>query len=263
VQRPESFARLHHAKRHDIYLVTNKYTPFFSLRNDVHMNDANISVLTRVSPLEHPRSDSRSRRTQADRRSEAEARMLEAATQLVARKGLERFTLAEVGELAGYSKGLPGHYYGSKKKMITMLAGHLVARFDERFRAQPVRESGLERLVAIIRFYFRSVEDDPEWAKAVNSMQSEAMHLPAIRELVAGINRNVVGMLHAQLESGIRKKQINPKINCQAHALLILSAMRGASIQWVVDPSVELKLVCEEFISSMVRALKASTADGA
>ena len=48
------------------------------------------------------------RRSQAQRRDEAERRLLSAAVRLVGERGLERITLAEVGEAAGYSRGLPG-----------------------------------------------------------------------------------------------------------------------------------------------------------
>ena len=47
------------------------------------------------------RSKSR-RRTQEERREEAERRILDAATRLIADKGLDAFTLADVGEAAGF-----------------------------------------------------------------------------------------------------------------------------------------------------------------
>ena len=44
--------------------------------------------------------------THVERREEAESKILAAAAKIIAVKGLERFTLAEVGETAGYSRGL-------------------------------------------------------------------------------------------------------------------------------------------------------------
>ena len=52
-------------------------------------------------------------RTQSDRRDTAEARILDAALRIVAERGTDGMTLAEVGEAAGYSRGLPAHYFGS------------------------------------------------------------------------------------------------------------------------------------------------------
>jgi len=63
------------------------------------------------------------RRTQAARREEAERRLLEAALGVVARRGSVRMTLAEVGEAAGYSRGLPAHRFGSKAGLLRARAG--------------------------------------------------------------------------------------------------------------------------------------------
>src|SRR5690349_12121056 len=69
------------------------------------------------------------RRSQAERRSEAERALLKAAVRIVAQHGLERFTLADVGEAAGYSRGLPAHYFGSKEGLVGALAAHIVGDF--------------------------------------------------------------------------------------------------------------------------------------
>lgn len=59
-----------------------------------------------------------SRRTQVERRDEAERRILEAAALIVAENGLEAITLAEAGERAGYSRGLPSHYFKDRKSVV-------------------------------------------------------------------------------------------------------------------------------------------------
>ena len=64
----------------------------------------------------------RRRRTQAERRAEAESRVLSAAAEIVAEKGVDGLTLAEAGERAGYSRGLAGHYYRSKDELHAAMA---------------------------------------------------------------------------------------------------------------------------------------------
>ncbi|CAN0427695.1 unnamed protein product, partial [Phaeothamnion confervicola] len=70
------------------------------------------------------------RRTQTERREEAERRLLDAALAIVARTGTVRLTLAEVGEAAGYSRGLPAHRFGSKAGLLRALVAHIHARFQ-------------------------------------------------------------------------------------------------------------------------------------
>jgi AcrR family transcriptional regulator len=52
------------------------------------------------------------RLTQAERRARSERSLLDAAEQLFAEKGSHRTSLAEIGERAGYSRGLVGERFG-------------------------------------------------------------------------------------------------------------------------------------------------------
>jgi AcrR family transcriptional regulator len=72
------------------------------------------------------------RRTQEERREEAEQRILDAATRLIADKGLDGFTLADVGEAAGFSRGLPAHYFKSKDGLLAAVVRRLL---EEHFAA--------------------------------------------------------------------------------------------------------------------------------
>src|SRR5947209_1778026 len=62
------------------------------------------------------------RRTQQQRRDQAEAALLNAAAELIVEDGVHSLTLARVGERAGYSRGLVTHYFGSKQALLQRLA---------------------------------------------------------------------------------------------------------------------------------------------
>ena len=47
--------------------------------------------------------------------------MLQAAVEILAAKGFAGLTLNDVGEAAGFSRGLPAHYYGTKEQMVGFL----------------------------------------------------------------------------------------------------------------------------------------------
>jgi TetR/AcrR family acrAB operon transcriptional repressor len=49
------------------------------------------------------------RRKQADRRAEAEERLISTAIDLIAKRGVEGLRLAELGAIAGFSRALPAH----------------------------------------------------------------------------------------------------------------------------------------------------------
>ncbi|MFD8128576.1 helix-turn-helix domain-containing protein [Streptomyces mirabilis] len=73
-----------------------------------------------------------SRRSQEDRRAEAERRLLEAAAELIGEIGTSRVTLAAIGERAGYSRGLVTHHFGSKSALMQRLVDVVTAEFRGR-----------------------------------------------------------------------------------------------------------------------------------
>src|SRR5690349_12395535 len=90
------------------------------------------------------------RRTQKQRREEAEAALLGAAVELVDEQGVSALTLARVGERAGYSRGLVTHYFGSKQALVERLAQTAQAGFVPGLDGLP---PGLDRLLRLIDGY--------------------------------------------------------------------------------------------------------------
>jgi Bacterial regulatory proteins, tetR family len=103
-----------------------------------------------------PRSKSGRKLTQGERRENAERRILDAATRLVADKGLDAFTLADVGEAAGFSSGLPAHYFKTKDGLLAAVVERI--RQQHFFGILGLKESerGLEDLFAATALYFQS-----------------------------------------------------------------------------------------------------------
>ena len=105
---------------------------------------------TRARSSAAPSAARPQRRTQPQRREEAEQRLLDAALSIVARRGAVRMTLAEVGEAAGYSRGLPAHRFGSKAGLVHALAVTIGARFGQQREQGPALAPGLESIVGNI-----------------------------------------------------------------------------------------------------------------
>jgi len=61
------------------------------------------------------------RRTQEQRRTEAEQKLLQSAIELIAEQGGGPTSLAQIGDRAGFSRGIVNHHFGSR-----------VASLDER-----------------------------------------------------------------------------------------------------------------------------------
>ena len=68
-------------------------------------------------------------RTHAERRREAETRIVQAAFEIVARRGVDQLTLTEAGEEAGYSRALPTHYFENREALLAAVAEHAVKNY--------------------------------------------------------------------------------------------------------------------------------------
>ena len=197
----------------------------------------------------------RTGRTQAERRDEAERRILEAAALIVAEEGLEAITLAAAGERAGYSRGLPSHYFRTKNDLLSALAVYIIDLFMARRRAS-TDLSGFEGLIASIKFYFESPPRHAKMVRAFHTVLAGAIHTPTIAATVAKVNRDsiaeIVSAIRAGIEGGIVRADVDPEVE----GGLILAALRGSVALWLADPDgTDLDRMGAQFISNLRRSL--------
>src|SRR2546425_8591517 len=96
------------------------------------------------------------RRTQRERRELSYRRMLDAAIELFRRQGSSRTTLAQVGELSGYSYGLVSHRFGSKEALVRAVTKRLQADFATQALPTLEKMSGVPALVGLAQAYLRA-----------------------------------------------------------------------------------------------------------
>lgn len=196
------------------------------------------------------------RRTQAARRDEAEQGLLRAAVRLVAERGLERITLADVGEAAGYSRGLPTHYFGSKSGLIVALANRLVESFGHASEQARSEQRGLERLLATVGFYFEAARQEPIGVRALFVMLGDALNNPLITPQIAELNARSANAVELSLRAAIADGEVRADIDARAQSILILGALRGVVGQWLLAPeAIDLEAARDEFLASLKRSL--------
>ena len=236
------------------------------------------------------------RRTQTERREEAERRLLAAALEIVARRGSVRMTRAEVGEAAGYSRGLPAHRFGSKAGLVHALAGYIGERFGQQRERGPKPEPGLAAILGNIHFYFslasaakptraRAAAQDaahdagqqadheagPAFGRPGDSagdaftatrallvMMTESCMAAntELRAEVAAYNRNALAWFEQHIRSGIERGQIAADNDPAITAVILLGAMRGVLLQWLVDDRIPLATVRDRLLVIAERVLR-------
>jgi len=160
-------------------------------------------------------------RTQAQRRAEAERRILQAAITIIAERGIDQLTLAEAGEVAGYSRALPAHYFGSREALLVAVANHLVDSYRRRMHAGPPLAGagrGLEGLIAAIATY---LDDNPQSLtrlRAFHEVLNAALNRPSIAPFIAQLDRESADGFARNIRSAIRRGEIRPDVDPRPRA---------------------------------------------
>lgn len=102
----------------------------------------------------------RKRRTQAERTKGTRTRILDAAVEVLRKKGYAHFRTADVARVAGVSRGAQLHHFATKEKLVYATMEHVFTNVLEnsRSRARALRkgEDPLERMIADGRDFFFS-----------------------------------------------------------------------------------------------------------
>ena len=205
------------------------------------------------------------RRSHAQRREEAEQRLLDAALAIVARRGAVRMTLAEVGEAAGYSRGLPAHRFGNKAGLLHALAGHIARRFGQQREAGPALQPGLQSILGNIDFYFSRSHGGQQRAEAWTAtrallvMMTEgymAARSSALRREIVDYNRKALAWFERHIAIGIERGEIARGTDPAVTAVILLGAMRGAMLQWLVDDRIKLLAVRDRLLGIVEQVLR-------
>jgi AcrR family transcriptional regulator len=193
-----------------------------------------------------------SRRSQRQRRDQAEEALLDAAARLFARRGVDRTSLADISQEAGYSPRLITHHFGSK----AALADRLIRRnLHEFLFVADASDAGheLEALVAVVEAYFAWMTRNEE-ARAYFVLCSAGLTEDAeLRPVFVSIDATFRAGLQTIVRAGQRSQTISSDVDPEGVATALVGMMRGIGTQFLVNPdTVDLDAaqeVCKQFIS--------------
>lgn len=194
------------------------------------------------------------RRTQEQRRSEAEQSLLDAAARLFARNGVEATSLADIGHEAGYSRGLANHHFGSRAALVERLAERMQGRFVD---AVTPTASGVDDLVAAADTYLDLVRRGPgeKWAFFVMWGSSFAEESP-LRQVFVEDDARFRSGIEEFVRAGQQAGELRPDADAVAFSVIFVALLRGLCAQYVVAPhAVDLdaaQRICAELIRSQL-----------
>ncbi|ADJ45866.1 TetR family transcriptional regulator [Amycolatopsis mediterranei S699] len=173
------------------------------------------------------------RRTQQERRDQAEAALLTAAAELVVEQGVRSLTLARVGERAGYSRGIVTHHFGGKQALVERLARATQAGFVPGLEDLP---PGLDRLLRLIDGYLGELGRIGVFNQAFLLLWAEAATQPDLAPVFRERDAAFRADLREDVEAGIADGSIDPDISPGEVAIAVVGQLRGIALQRLLDP---------------------------
>jgi AcrR family transcriptional regulator len=193
------------------------------------------------------------RRTQAQRRSRSEEALLDAAAELIAERGMDRASLAGIGERAGVSRGLPTHHFGSKDGLIARLAERAQEHIRSALEDRVTQVSALELVRTTVDAYLELFERPTAevrallvmWGSTFPSSASVAGMIEAERRSYAGLSELIA--------TGVTDGSICPDADPTASAALLFGMMRGIAALLLTDSELtdmrRVRTTCQDWIT--------------
>jgi len=201
----------------------------------------------------------RTPKTQVQRKEEAVRKILDAAIELIAQRGVKDLTMAEIGIHAGYSRGLPHQHFGSKENLIQAVLQSIIEKFSQRRKTKKHAADGVESIKSLFSTYLD--RDPAAWqiSKAFIILISDA-------SLAGGPHRDFINRLHKKNVAFIvkhlqiaRQGRTQPgDIKDHTLAVILMSSMRGLALQALTDSEMNFK----EVETAMNRILDKLLGDG-
>ncbi|OXR40166.1 HTH-type transcriptional regulator TtgR [Nocardia cerradoensis] len=183
----------------------------------------------------------RTRRTQQERTAQAEQALLDAAESLFAQRGVDQTSLGDVGQLAGYSRGLVNHHFGSRATLVDELARRIQSQFvSDTESAMNVADTGIdavEVLANLVQAYLAAIARHEQTSRAFfvmwgASIPSEATLRPVFATDDAHFRQGVEAILRAGQDNGSVDAAVDPA----ATAVTVIGMLRGIAAQYLITP---------------------------
>lgn len=198
-------------------------------------------------------------KTQSERRAAAREAMLDAAIELWAEKGPDAFTMAEVGERAGYSRGEPAHYFSTKAGVVRAVVEELFRRFDEKPTSPQVW--GLAPLFAYLDQIVVRLEAIPNDRRAFHILFGYAHRDPDILRRLQVLNGHLVDHFDRHLTAALKAGDLDGVVHTRTQAILILLSLRGLATSWMVEPEgLNSQVLSAHFLRTLRNGLSQTTA---
>jgi len=198
------------------------------------------------------------RMTQAERTALSDQRMFDAALVLINERGTQKTTLKDIGEMAGYSRGLANYRFGSKEGFLLELFNQFDERWKRHLNSYVGDQSGIAAVMAATDALRDFLQEESAYMRAMYLLWYESLgHQSAMRTSLAKHHQVYRKDARRYIEQGIEAGEIDPQIDPEQFAVQFCAFIFGIVYQWLVDAqALDLKSVFDEYEKNTYKLLK-------
>ena len=196
---------------------------------------------------------------------ERRTQIVQALAQVMAERGFERATVAEIARRAGLTPGIVHYHFHDKHEVLLCLAEELRATLQRRWelraeRASPTAWAQLETFLDA--FVARDPDADPSAVRAWVALAGEAVRDEAVREVFARALKDQLGELEARVRNALREQHRSTR-GTRPIAAALLAAIQGYFLLHAAAPSVTPVGSAAAHLRQMARGLVDAAAGAA
>lgn len=190
----------------------------------------------------------------SERTELSDTRMFEAAVESIVNVGTERTKLKDVGESAGYSRGLAGFRFGSKDGLFCYVIKRVAEYWLNEMTLATYNKVGYQAICSVTDAHYHFCKISPNSVRAFYILWFEAVGLHnSVQEVVINIHKKRLDDLTRWIEEGIKVGELDRSIVAEEVARHYLMTISGIIYQWLIEPDQdsEIKALHENLKKTM------------
>jgi AcrR family transcriptional regulator len=197
------------------------------------------------------------RMTQAERTALSDRRMFDAAISLINERGTQKTTLKDIGEIAGYSRGLANYRFGSKDGLMLELFARFDTRWKEHLGSYIKHQSGIKAVLAAADALRDFLKLESNYMRAMYILWYESLgHESEIRNRLADHHNRYRQDATQWITEGIASGEIDPEINAEQFAVQYCAFIFGVVYQWLVNAeAIDLDSLFDDYEQNITKLL--------
>ena len=178
------------------------------------------------------------RRTQAERTAESDNRMLAAAIKLLVEKGTEGTTLKEVGEFAGYSRGLASYRFGNKAGLFGFIIRSVGEDWLDELQDAVRNKVGVAAIHAATDAHYHFVSESADRIRAFYLLWFDSIGPDQeLRAVVSNVHERRNADVALWIRAGIEAGEIRQDVPVESIAEQFCATIIGIVYQWLATPN--------------------------